>query len=486
MSAENIYQPHVWIAGRMLSEASPAEDLAAVARLKINWGASDWFANVEPGTLTATIIDPYGDFLSTGQGAPIEVTRDPDDTPVFDGSIDEITSRYIKTTDPRNGETRHVWQHDVKASDPLGALARDRRRGPVYADPRATIKNMHWGNCYMIDRRNDLTSRSPVPIRWPATILDYTDEFKNTSQFMLFPPIVGYLFSETVSALTVLRNTARAISAFARPYYDPSTREIRFVEAGRVMSMLQNAADTPMIYLEEKDEFIFGKVELLYAGELQNLSGVETATGSREQVTRAEITTTMPQLERDESGRIKVAKTAMPVAAEGVPKAGSQLTVQVESDICFEFLQDEHSEGLARWTTESELKGGATEIISRAFNQPKIAPLVYRFKKHQAAPDWAIPFLTPVPPRSPTETWTQRYRLIESLTNLIPGTSTFGIVGGAIEYAAKTGWTVTLNPAMCEPDTLSPTLGEILSANPLNRVSDNSTVADWQHLQFAN
>src|SRR5690606_3800831 len=132
MSAVNYYQPHVYLDGKLLTDAAYSTSPVAVPDSSIKWGGTDWCENIDAAALDLTLLDPHGDLLGQAAQQRIEIRRDPDNVIVFRGTVDSITSRYGKTTDPRTGKPRDMWTHRIKALDPLALLQRDRRRGPSY------------------------------------------------------------------------------------------------------------------------------------------------------------------------------------------------------------------------------------------------------------------------------------------------------------------------------------------------------------------
>lgn len=470
MSAANYYQPHIYIDGAKLIEAAPADGLAAVADFTITWGAKDWFSNVEPARLDLTLLDPYGELIALAKQQRIEVRRDPSNELVFLGSIDDVESAYGETTDPRTGERRTMWRHKIRAYDPLAALARDRRRGPEYLARDIAPYRLHWGPCYMTERKMDFERRSPVPVAWEPSLLD---QYDGVTPILIFP-VSAYERQQVVSLLTVLRNTARITDPFNRPYYFPSEEQIRFVKPGDPSSGLTNIEAGPGILMSTKVDD--GRHVLLSGFDIAAADGVKASTALREQVTRLELTTraTKPTtfVSTDTSRYMENVEES--IAIDAVPRAGQQMTVQYESDFSAAF-----------WYTAAEVRAGQSAFLAMHYihGSASLGPLKYRFDKHAAAPPWALPLLSPAPPLHNGAPIV--YHLVNSLTNWIPNARPFSVLGGVLRYTHRYGWEIEMHPSPVGTADGRPTLGDIKTRNRIEWVWDRTTVADWQHLDFA-
>jgi len=474
MSAVNYYQPHVYLEGRRLTENAPAQGLAAVADLKVKWGSADWFENVDPAALDLTLLDPHGDLLGHATGQRIEIRRDPDDSIVFRGTVDNIKSTYGKTNDPRTGKPRDMWRHRIKALDPLAEMQRDRRRGPTYNSRDFVPYRMHWGPCYMGERKEDISTRSPVPIIWQST---YLDQFDGTTPIVIFP-VPAFERSQVVSLLTVLRQTARVSNPMNRPFYFPSEHLIRFIahpdDYSHGYSNGLNGDGNIILTARTADEEV-----VLPGSALSIEGGIQAGTALREQVTRVEVGQRMtgsawmgggtPEQDYLENTTRSFAKDVFPNE--------TQMTVQVESEFSYGYMNPDR-----------EFWMGYDIFVSLdgIYGAPSFEPLQYRFAKHEPAPEWALPWLTPEIP-STTLGEPIVYHLIESLTNWVPGTLPFSILGGQLHYTHKRGWEVTLNQVPRGlVDNGPQTLGDITTAQTIGNVGDQALIADWQRLNKAN
>lgn len=497
MSAQNIYQPHFYIDGQHLTETAPVGDLAAVADFKIAWGGKDWFENVEPSTLTCTLLDPYGDFAKTGPGSTIRITRDDTaaaEVPVWDGTVDEITSTFGRTTDPRTGESRDMWTHRIKAFDPLGAMARDRRRGPTYPDSYVVSPNHHWGPCFQEQRTVQVSARSPVPIEWPPA---WIDAAVNASGSNFLNPVPGYDFSQVVSLLTVLRNTGRAHGVFQRPYYRPDRQAVAFYGPPQLQAAAIGFGQSEEGYqLEERPGG--GEPIVLLSGSDFTTGGPLTASNSAvEAATQAELMTrwTKP-VEGETTAKRYYENVEESLNINAVSRAGSQLTIQVELDIRTVYLEDSFRISPpipATLKLRELLTSNASGPLRAAYGLPRLDPLVYKFDKHGSAPAWAVPFLTPAPvEHNPGNEYVlplvfhQLHHLIESHTSMLAPTF-FAIVGGELSYSNKHGWQARLFPALTRTrievaNGPYPTLGDVTSDAEIQDCLDESFVADWQHI----
>lgn len=470
MSAANYYQPHVWLGGRLLPESADITGTTALAELSITWGDSGWYENVEPAELTMQLIDPAGDLLGAAEGQSIRITRDPDGATVFVGTVDEVTSRYGRTTDPHTGKPRDMWIHQIRAYDPLGACARDRRRGPVYSrdfDPR----RMHWGPCYMEERKDALAARLPAPVAWESTRLD---QYDGATPIMIWP-VAAYENQQVVSLLTVLRQTARISHALNRPYYFPDRNEIRFMRPAKAhWPGLSNKPGQFVIELQHSET-------LLPGSQLSMPEGITTETSARDLATAVELSmrTTRPTsfVSTDTDRYMENVENSF--TASIVPRAGSQLTVKLETDFAYAFFGS---------GAELDTYTQVGSHMSPTYGAAQLTPLEYRFEKHVAAPSWAVPWLVPAPVMHPSFGLPTVYMLSESLTNWLPNTGPFSIPGGELSYTDKNGWKATLYPAAVASEELltPPTLGDIAQTATLLNVSDASLIADWLRLTAAN
>lgn len=485
MSAANYYQPHVYLDGVLLDEHAGSAGLVAVADFTIKWGEKDWWSNIDPAKLDLTLLDPQGALLGHATNQTIEIRRDPDDRIVFRGTIDNITSSYGETTDPSTGDRRDMWTHRIAAQDPTAQLARDRRRGPTYDERDIAPYRLHWGPCYMSERKADLATRSPISIMFDSSLLD---QYDGATPILIFP-VPAYERQQVVSTLTVLRNTARISHPLNRPIYLPSEHLIRFVAPMGAAPGLGNHLEAGKIVLGLETDFGSDTAEavVLPGSQLSIEGGIAAGSALREQVNRVEMTgrATRPNTFVVTPGEQRYMENVENSTAFTVPGTDGdpQMTVQLESDYSSGFWYEEM---VTSFTTLIRA------ALAPTYGAPTFEPFTYQFEKHAPAPAWALPWLI----AGPTLTTLHRpvvYHLIESLTNWVPGVLPFSVVGGVIKYTHRRGWQVSLNPAPRAlwrdwlPDDY-PTLGDLDTGADatLANVGDNTFIADWQTLNLAN
>lgn len=473
MSAANYYQPHVYIDGQQLPESALLGDLTAIADLTITWGSPDWFDNIDPARLDITLLDPFGSLIATATSQLIEIRRDPDNALVFRGTIEESSSTYDRVTDTETGRSRDMWVHRIKAYDPLHQLQKDRRRGQTYNHRDLAPYRLHWGPCYMYERKNDLSARSPVPIEWQATFLDQYDD----ATPILVYPVPAYERQQVVSALTVLRNTARISNPLNRPVYFPDENRIRFIAATAPRTGLAPGYD-PAYNIKLRSAH--SEVQLLDGGEFE-VDTVALTSTALEQVTRLELTmrTTRPTTfaTTDPDRYMENVETSQ--VFDIVSDAPAQMTVQAETDHCGGFWYQEPD-------TSATIAAGMA--LGPRYGTAKLDPITYRFAKHDPAPAWALPFLNPAPPMNAARTRPLGYQFIRALTNWVTHATQFAVLGGVLSYTHRAGWQAQLTPAADGSTSnagAGPTLGDITMYSTLGQGGDNSILADWLHLDTA-
>lgn len=460
----NPYQPHVTIGGRRLPEHADPADLTPTATFSIEWGASDWWSDVEPATLRMTFIDPTGQFLdpTAGEGLPIVITRDdpdsgPDSVTVFDGTIDETSTRMYTRTHPVWGVQQTLWETHVIARDPLAKLAGDRRHGPVYTGAGAdtNAEGLHWGNCTMTERQAALGARSPVPLVFAESWVDYltpkvlTHPY-NTMTYMV-RPINGYEKSANVSVLQVLRNTYRSAHILARPYYDPQRgaivpiRHTPYTDANIGLRFGQSP-DGPF-YLSTGDMLPAG---VFVAHE------IEVESTALEQTTRLARATVRARW-KVQDNNLSWDRAEIVEETNAVTRAPVQATVEVSADIDPEFV--ESINGPHPYEPWNE---NVAAFIRGIYGRATTPPLEWR-QRFDPDPDRARVFLNPCPAYADdTAPLSAVYALGGSLASWHPQTGPFSIVGGEIHYGQQ-GWSAILNPAAVPSTTPPIKLGEIVT-----------------------
>ena len=463
----NAYDPHVYINGARIDSQTP-NGLAAIASLRVKWGASDWYSNVEPAELTLSIFDNTGQFLSitSGYATSIRVTYDDPqgrEQTVFYGTVDSAHSTLVKRQHPGTGKVFDAWRVEISARDLLAQLAGDRSRGPGYPLREGNnITALHWGPQTMGERKAALDTRTPAPIVWPSDPLSGLDNV-SASPF----PVAAYSNQQTVSALTVLRNTARISEIMNRPYYNPQSNRIEFYAPPRMSDI--TLTDLPAIIsgssytmdhipasklagptkVSTDNTMLASRGEVKLRREVSNPSS--TASGSK-----WEMSETYPD-------------TVQIGAADGI----AQLTVELETD---------YSGGWSRPADQFDLM---TDVFRGTYGKQASREMTWRIDAEKDATDGGAQylnemFLKPVPPRF---TWNGTFMwsffLRGNAAHWAPGTGLFCIVGGEIEYS-KRGWAAHWNtlPAPTNTPPTAPTLGEITDEIALNQIDPEYTIAD--------
>lgn len=473
MSDVNYYQPHIIIDGERLPEGGPADELTPVADFKLKWGASDWYSDVDGTTLELTLLDPLGSFLNFGdlQKKRVTITRDPDSTKVFDGTIDEVSVEYGRMTDPRTGKPRTMWRYDITAYDHLGALARDRGRGPQFNSREGADGRLHWGPCTMAERKGNLDTRTAGRIQWVPTPID---EWDNEEVFY-FWPVAAYERQQVVSVLTVLRQTARIAHPFARPHYNPITDRIQLIrppdgDQGTLSNTgfgdwyieLGTPSNGHCIMLTEPWEAVGG------------ISGTTTAL---EQATQVEYIMRYEDFQRDQDPPYyqMVEGGGEVMTAVNPEKVGtSQMTIRLESDLAWTFNFYPFHLGHPVWS-----------LLDPIYGRISPSDVEYRFDKHSPAPDGYEAFLSPHPTIDPFYTDMPRYQtyyFTPSILNTLPDTGPISFVGGELSYSSKRGWRTLMHPAPAPQPSTIITLGDTIAEAEIGWVNDESIIADWQHI----
>lgn len=471
MTTPDPYQPHISIGGRSITEGRGSRDLAAVSNIKIKWGGDDWWSNVDAALLTVTLIDRRGEFLdgTEADGQPIRITRDDPargKVVIFDGTVETMTSELTTINNPKTGEPDDVWMVTITGKDPLARMADNRRHGPKYAAPAPadTGDDWHWGPCKMRNRKQDLNRVRSAAIDWETSAFDQFDD----AQVIVIMPVPGYGTNQNVSALTVLRQTARISHPFNRPYYDPNRRLIDFVrppseadaitfDHGKVTAPGLSAA----------------KTELLDGGLFPARNGVSVSSDALEQVSRIELqqrsniditSGTTRRRETDERATV----------FEPLNRTVPQLTVSLDTD----------------YGSGYDLPGNwgliVFQLLTYIYGRQSTGPLTWSLaqtlkrapERAQQYTDW---FLTPFPPMTPAGDRLMTFGMVNSLTNWAPRTGPFCIVGGSISYDRR-GWQAELNPAQIPRTGTTSDLtlmSEITSPATLSTLPTNRLLADW-------
>ncbi|GAA1790947.1 hypothetical protein [Leucobacter iarius] len=463
------HRPRVYIDGKLVASGR-SERTTAIADFSISWGANDWWTPVDPAELKLRLIDPFGELLdytaATDRALPIQIRRKDvmagsGESTVFVGQIETITAKYGTVTHPGTGKKREVWFIDIVARDPLGQLAADRRHGPKWPAREEQQKRLHWGPGKMVERRQYLSVRSPVPIDWQPTRLDQYDD----AAMLLVYPVAAYETQQNVSVLTVLQNTARISEVQNRVYYDPRANLIRFI----------GPADNRSVDLYATGELRLsaGDGVMLEGTKFSPKNGITAASTAREQVTRVELTRRAETRQKSDTPTY-MTMTETSEERNYVPSAPSAMTVQMTTD---------HSWGYDYWPAW-DINLFAT--ITGIYGRQNTGPLIWRPREDvETYPGgYAQQFLNPAPPLDANGRPVV-YMLKNSLTNWAPGTGPFSIVGGELTYGPQ-GWRAQLNPAPVPVTGPSGprTLGEVTSTRLIGQLAAGYTVADYSKITY--
>ncbi|MET3449802.1 hypothetical protein [Curtobacterium sp. 1544] len=117
----------VTIDGTEVASTWNGADAVALDGLRITWGRGDPYDETEPGTLSASIIDPTGRWSSdqTLAGRTIEVARTSGTAAVvmFRGKITRAALTRRKVSNPATGSREPVWIVSLSAGDTLATAA---------------------------------------------------------------------------------------------------------------------------------------------------------------------------------------------------------------------------------------------------------------------------------------------------------------------------------------------------------------------------
>lgn len=442
---ENIYRPTLWIDGELLDSGRAYAGEAVLDRLKIKWGAKDWYELVDAATLTVvvrTFTPGFGAGLAERQ-ARVLLTRAPDDRVVFRGRVIKVRSNQV-TARSKAGTPMRRYEHTLTVADPLDELARDRRRGMVR---NLEEPNSHWGPCTMQERRLDLMRRIEQTVILPPNALDEYNDINN-GQYVYMWPVTPYEMSQTVSTLTVLRNTLRIRNALARPVYRAAHDDIVPIHPPRT-----EAGGFTVISVDGFHAFIDleSGIDVKLPGELLSMpEGVGSETTARELVTDVEImfrtckpNQTVRSSNHPQGTTQRWEWNEEPNVFGLNAKAKAKMTVQLDCD---------DSPGYFYGTALMSYGLPIFEALN-FYGAQQVRPLRYTFDKTAPAPAWALEWLDPFPPIRKGTDWggnfvPKVYRLSGSQTNAWPRAEAFCIVGGELEYSHAKGWAATVFPAV--------------------------------------
>lgn len=475
-SAPDPYRPHVYIGATRLTGGRGSRALSALIGLTIKWGAKDWYSNVEPAELSLRLLDRVGDYLDLAdeEDSLIRIVRDdpvsgPRSVIVFRGRVESSTAEHTTIQNPNTGEPEDAWIVSLSAFDPLNQMAQDRKHGQRYGAPAPTDsgEDWHFGPCRMKNRKSELNARRSATIDWEPTEFDQFDE----ASPIFIMPVPGYQTNQNVSALTVLRQTARISQPLNRPYYNPTADVIDFIAPP--LEAQPRRLDNGQ--LTSSDE---NRTHILNGALVPAVGGIKVSSEAVEQVTRLElaqrsnIDITAGQTRRRETDE---RSTPYNVVSKNAP----QMTVSLTTD---------YGSG---YDVPPQWGVPIYSIISGTYGMQTPGPLSWTVKRAAKRSPETVDrharwFLTPFPPHRDDLDSPMVFQLMNSITNWAPGTGPFAIVGGVIEYTAE-GWSATLNPAAV-PTTGSArpltTLGDITSTTRLSAASPDRLVVDLHKLDY--
>lgn len=477
------YMPTLTLNGEPLDTTARVEGVSVLSGLVFDWGAPDWFADLDGGTLTVSMLDPDGVLLALVGGLggdALEVGRA--DGTLWKGTVQDATALLVeipRAHDP--SESRYVWRVTVRAVDLLGELKANRKHGPGYsAADLATDQNRHWGPHHIATRRTEIAARCPAPILWatPQPVLIRTNPAPAPAQPI--PQLTGYEKNANVSLLTVIHDTMRADQLLSRPYYQHSQ--------GRIVQAGEPTADN-LIRLEATagvadTAAASPNITLLSGGKLMPDGGtVSVAADPASRITTVEHN----GAEYPVSGGGYVARNAQ--RATGA-KANDTATATFDMQLDAFY-----------WTPPAGADISTGERFKLSFLYAiysRVAPgrISYRQPVTEAAnPDAMLELLRPEPvtryrsrPRTGggTYEWYElaAYFLTHSLTNLAPTAHGFAITGGTLSYTAERGWEHQFMTAPI-PDLIEPgrvKLGGLTLTAKIGDTAPGLRLADLERL----
>ncbi len=455
------YQPTITLNGTPLAAGGPVEGLAVLSGLSMEWGATDWLGDTEPGKLTLTLLDPDGKLLrlvgSSGDDV-IQVHRA--DGLVWSGWFEDATAELRKLPRAHGPGTRYVWEVTVTATDVLGKMNAHRKHGP------GGYTGWHWGPSTQSARFADLADVAGVPIRTSHHL--YTPD----SDMLMAP----YEKKANVSALTVLRRSCRASNTLSRPYMLYRDNEI--VQLGIEAETVGIRLEAPggVIDAAPVDPAV---LTVLDGGDYSIDGRVRIEADPATRITRVErvgrkLTDNYPKLTyeddtQQQSTGVKLTETA---------------TASFETDRNANF-----------WNTTSDPSDWSRASFFAAIFQ-RLAPgtLNYRVRPTDApTPGIRLEHLRPEPvikhypnPAAPAfGRWGHaHYYLLHSLTSLVPNAHGFAIVGGTLRYDADRGWTHQMRTAPTG-DTIpasAVTLGDLTLTAEIGDAATGLRLADLERI----
>lgn len=444
------FKPYINIAGYELSN-DPYESLAPLKEITIKWGTSSLWEDIEPSCATLTILDTLGywtDIVALGQQVKVYELTANTDIALFRGYIEEARTEYTPITNPKTGDKQDAWTIEIQAIDKLGVLQKDRAHGintPGYAG-----ENFHWAQ-NLRDRRLELEKRAACPINWST--LEYTPQD-------LAEWLAPYELNQNVSALTVLRNTARAADITARPYYDPLTDEIRFQNLktpSTIGGRSWNAVNESLRITGNSSCLI------LDGNKIHPLEGYTLQLTALDNVTR--IAVNARRLAENSENKLElIALTQIAGIDSG---EGSQTTVQLESDYRPPVQGVNKSNDYLREASER------VRAILRATRQ-QLAPPPFEISIDTSS-DTSEPGFHPIP--------IEPVYIAHSVMNWGGRLDAFSIRGGEIIY--RPGKFIYRAHPVASTFSLGEVhqrLGEVASSVPIGEVNSAELISDFERI----
>lgn len=468
MSAHDYYQPHVYIDGRRLNELADIDGLTPIADLKIKWGANDWWSHVEPAEARLTLIDPRGELLNLAPGTSIMITADPDNRALFRGTMAASTARYRHITNSR-GTRYEVWEVEVIAHDPLAGLAANRSHGPTYAVRNGVQDLLHWGRQSIEERFAELDLRCAAPVAYTLPAWCQSIDTAWLADTTQPAPMAPYTTQQNVSALTVLRQSARIFDWTARPYYDPILHQVRLISAPSLTSAIRRTIGFTDDF---RPSIAHGSAFTLDAAELQPASGsIELALDPLEFVNHVAL------LKRRET--LKPADLAAGYWGshyEIEEVYGETTGVGGENGTTIELTYDL---GGTSWTPASASQAAAAIMLNAKWGGFRaIPPLRYEPGKTQST-TVGHDRLFRAAPWPLANSQHPVYGLVNTPLAWSATMPMFSIVGGELTYQARRGWIVDATPApVWTQSATGSTLGTLAAgADPIN-------ITSWAELEM--
>jgi hypothetical protein len=225
----------VLLSGRTIAQTWDGSRLTALNDLSIVWGREDAYDLAEPGTLSASVIDPTGEWI-TGEtlgGQKIAVTRTSailGDLIVFRGRISKASASRRRVYNPITKTREPVWVVSISAGDRLAEAASTILTGEM--GEKSIEGPGGWGEQYPEDRMPNLFSRGAARI-----FSDYdTVSNKANTQGTIGRRLHGQNASDQRTLLELIEQVYRLVP-LGVVNYDPDANAVRIGSYAKASSI---------------------------------------------------------------------------------------------------------------------------------------------------------------------------------------------------------------------------------------------------------